>query len=150
MIPDVMVSRTRDRPPAGLADGSAAAGYRPVDVGPLLGVWFNYDDTSPGIARIAIGDWEGVPTVRVTGAGPSAPAGRSAPVDWGEVAGAAFADGVATVAAVGFTATYHLDFVTVLLAGYLNKRLLVVDAYSTFTDGSGRANTFKRDHFYLP
>jgi len=37
-----------------------------------------------------------------------------------------------------------------LLAAYLNKRLLVVDAYSTFTDGSGRANYFQRDHLYLP
>ena len=36
------------------------------------------------------------------------------------------------------------------LACYLNKRLLVVDAYTRFADGSGRAAYFARDHFYIP
>lgn len=117
---------------------------QPVDIRPLLGIWVNYDETSTGIVRIEIGDWEGVPTVRVSGAG------RPAPIYWGEVAGGAFTAGVGGVEAVGFTANYHRDFVSVLLAGYLNKRLLVVDAYSIYTDSSGRANSFKRDHFYLP
>jgi hypothetical protein len=38
----------------------------------------------------------------------------------------------------------------VMLACYLNKRLLVVDAYTVFQDGSGRSPYFQRDHFYIP
>jgi hypothetical protein len=116
----------------------------PIDLRPLLGGWVNYNENSTGIDRLYIGDWEGTPTVRVFGAS------RPAPIDWGEVAGSAFADGVGGHEAVGFNASYDLTFAQVLLAGYLNKRLLVVDAYSTFTDASGRANYFQRDHFYLP
>ena len=136
---NAMMTRVRDRVPAG--------GIRmvlPIDLRPLLGGWVNYDETSTGINRVYIDDWEGTPTVRVFGAS------RPAPIDWGEVAGAAFADGVGGHEAVGFTASYDLEFAQVLLAGYLNKRLLVVDAYSTFNDGSGRASYFQRDHFYLP
>jgi len=134
------VTRTADRPARGWAPPTG----RPIDIRPLLGAWVNYDETSTGITRIEIGDWQGCPTVRVFGAD------RPAPIDWGEAAGAAFADGVDTVEAVAFVANYHLDFVTVILAGYLNKRLLVVDAYSAFTDSSRRVDSFKRDHFYLP
>src|SRR2546423_4610888 len=127
-----MMTRVRDRVPAG--------GIRmvlPIDLRPLLGGWVNYDETSTGINRVYIDDWEGTPTVRVFGAS------RPTPIDWGEVAGAAFADGVGGHQAVGFTASYDLDFAQVLLAGYLNKRLLVLDAYSMVTDGRGRANYFQ-------
>jgi hypothetical protein len=134
-----MLTRVRDR----LPDGGIRV-VRPIDLRPLLGGWVNYNENSTGIDRVYIDDWEGTPTVRVFGAC------RPASLDWGEVAGAAFADGVEGHHAVGLTASYDLDFAQVLLAAYLNKRLLVVDAYSMFTDGSGRANYFQRDHFYLP
>ena len=136
---NAMLTRVRDRAPAG---GSRR--LLPIDLRPLLGGWVNYNERSTGIDRVYVDDWEGTPTVRVFGAS------RPAPIDWGEVAGAAFADGVGGHQAVGFTATYDVEFARVLLAGYLNKRLLVVDAYSMFTDASGRANYFQRDHFYLP
>jgi hypothetical protein len=135
----IEVTRTRDRPPS---DG--ATRVLPVNLRPLLGRWVNYEQTSSGIHHLEIDDWEGTPVVRAFGAG------QPSPIDWGEVAGAAFTDGVAGRDAVAFTATYYLPFATVLLAAYLNKRLLVVDAYSIFTDGSGRANYFQRDHLYLP
>jgi hypothetical protein len=135
------VTRLRDRPVRGRRESATGL----IDLRPLLGVWVNYDETSTGIHRIEISAWEGIiPTVRAFGAG------RTAPHDWGEVAGAAFADGVGTTEAVAFTANYDLGFATVLLAGYLNKRLLVADAYTTFTDSSGRAGYFQRDHLYLP
>jgi len=136
---NAMMTRVRDQLPAA---GTRAA--LSIDLRPLMGGWVNYNENSTGINRVYIDDWEGTPTLRVFGAS------RPAPIDWGEVAGAAFADGVGGREAVGFTATYDLDFAQVLLAGYLNKRLLVLDAYSMFTDGSGRANYFQRDHFYLP
>lgn len=124
-------------------DGLVPRRNSPVGLRPLLGVWVNYDQTSSGISRIEIGDWEGAPMVRVFGAN------RPAPVDWGEAVGAAFSDGTGSDA-VAFTASYDLPYVSVLLAAYLNKRLLVVDAYTVFTDSSGRASYFQRDHLYLP
>jgi hypothetical protein len=135
----MMATRVRDRPQV-----DASPLVLPISLRPLLGRWVNYNEHSTGIHRVEIDDWEGTPVVRVFGAG------RHEPIDWGEVAGAAFADGVGGHEAVGFSADYHLEFAHVLLAAYLNKRLLVVDAYSAFTDSSGRANYFQRDHFYLP
>jgi hypothetical protein len=135
----IEVTRARDRP---RSDGNALV--LPINLRPLLGNWINYDEGSSGIHHLEVDDWEGTPVVRAFGAG------RPDPIDWGEVAGAAFTDGVGTREAVAFTASYHLPFASVLLAAYLNKRLLVVDAYSTFTDGSGRASYFQRDHLYLP
>lgn len=134
-----MLTRARDRSDT-VGIGPAPA----IDLEPLLGGWVNYNTRSTGIIRLEMSDRGGAPTVRVFGAG------LSAPIDWGEVACAMFANGVDRHEAVGFTASYELGFAHVLLAGYLNKRLLVVDAYSIFTDGSGRANYFQRDHFYLP
>jgi hypothetical protein len=134
-----MVTRVRDVPPP---DGIALV--LPIDLRPIVGSWVNYDEGTTGIRRVVIDDWEGTPVVRVTGAA------QPEPIDWGEVPGAAFAAEVGGRRAVAFNATYHLPFADVLLAGYLNKRLLVVDAYSTFTDASGRAPYFQRDHLYLP
>jgi len=126
-----------------MRDGLVARRFRPTDIRSLLGVWVNYDGASSGICRIEIGDWENIPTVRVFGAA------RPVPVDWGEVAGAAFTDGTGT-GAVAFDASYDFGHLTVLLAGCLEKRLLMVDTFSTFTDSSGRANYYQRDRFYLP
>ena len=138
---NLMTTRVRDRP----VPGAGSPGLNlPINLDPLLGVWVNYNEGSTGINRVEISNWEGLPTVRAFGAG------RPTPIDWGEVAGAAFAEGVDGHEAVGFSASYDLSFASVLLAAYLNKRLLVVDAYTTFTDRSGRAAYFQRDHFYLP
>jgi hypothetical protein len=132
-----MVTRTRDHPPA-----NAIRSVTGIDLRPLLGRWVNYNEHSTGITCVEIGNWEGVPTVRVLGAG------RPAPIDWGEAAGAMFADGVGGQESVAFTVSYDFGWSRAMLAAYLNKRLLVVDAYTIFTDGSGRANYFQRDHFY--
>jgi hypothetical protein len=59
-----------------------------------------------------------------------------------------FADSVSNNLAVGFCAVYNFGFLETMLAGYLNKRLLVVDSYNQFRDGSGRSQYFLRDHFY--
>jgi hypothetical protein len=131
-----LVTRTRDRPAA------KSTGAASVDPRPLLGRWVNYNEESTGINGVQIDSWEGVFTLRVLGAD------RPAPIDWGEVAVAMFADGVGGQEAVAFSASYDFGWALVHLAAYLNKRLLVVDAYTIFTDGGGRSNYFQRDHFY--
>lgn len=133
-----MATRGRDRPES---DGIALGR---IDLRPLLGRWVNYDKSSTGISRVEIDNWEGLPTVRILGAG------CPEPIDWGEVAGAAFADGAGGRRAVAFTAGYDFAFARVQLTGHLDKSRLVVEAYSTFTDSSGRAGYVQRDSFYLP
>lgn len=119
-------------------------GPRPgVDLAPLTGTWVNFDEGTTGIVRLEIQVRDGELRVRAWGSG--APAAH----DWGEVAGEPFTDGVALRTAVAFRARCDLGFARVMLACYLNKRLLVVDAYSSFVDGSGRASCFQRDHFYI-
>ncbi|WP_158882273.1 hypothetical protein [Amycolatopsis anabasis] len=135
-----MATRFKDRP----RSGRLVPPGRAPDLRPLLGEWVGYDERSTGISRIVIGDRGAALSIGVFGAD------RPEPRYWGEVAGAAFSSGVDTAEAVGFRANYRFDFATVLLAGYLNQRLLVVDAYSVFTDSSGRSGYFQRDHFYLP
>ncbi len=132
-------SRTRDLPGAGERPEPRA-----IDPAPLLGEWVNFDRASRGMARLVISASDGGMTVRAFGTG------APDPVDWGEVPGAAFADGVTLAAGVAFTAAYEFPGMSVTLACYLNKRLLVVDAYTRFADGSGRSAYFARDHFYIP
>jgi hypothetical protein len=103
----------------------ADGGGRPVDVEPLLGAWLNYDIRSAGPHRL----WISRRARRLVISTPQL----------SDVDGAAFAAGAAATQAVGFLA--HAD--GMLLAAYLNKRLLVVDSYTR-----GPANTFRRDHFY--
>jgi hypothetical protein len=117
-------------------------GARPpktVDLRPLLGTWVNYDAGTPGIARIEVEDRSGRPVVRVVQAGPLWP-------EPGETVGAAFSAGAALHEAIAFAARFEVDGAHVLLAAYLNKRLLVVDSYTAGAD----ADHFHRDHFYLP
>lgn len=132
------ISRVRDLP----------EGLRPIaqaaDLSPLVGTWVNFDERSRGIARVEVADRGGELIVRAWGTG------SPEPCDWGEAVGDAFTDGVGLRAAVAFRAVYELDALRVLLACYLNKRLLVVDAYTVFGDGSGRSPYFQRDHFYVP
>jgi len=148
------LSRAKDAPRDAAARSAAPAPA--VDASPLVGTWVSFDAATRGLVRVVVARRGGRLTVRAFGA--SSPA----PQDWGEAEGDAFAggvdgvggvegvDGVGGPAAVGFTARYRFGFVDALLAAYLNRRLLVVDCYSVFGDGSGRSSYFSRDHFYQP
>jgi len=114
------------------------------DLRPVLGDWVNYDEGTTGILGVRVAQRRGVLTVRIQSARPRDPR------DWGITVGAAFGLRDLPGAAAGFSAHYRLPSSTVLIAAYLNKRLLVVDAYSAYTNGHGRANFFQRDHLYLP
>jgi hypothetical protein len=144
----LQTSRARDLPPAGVPFQGPD-----VDPSPLLGTWVSFDAASRGLVRVVVagdrdgnrdGDGSGGMTVRAFGAG------FPEPLDWGEVPGQPFTDGVELSAAVAFTAHYDFGSHAVTLACYLNKRLLVVDAYTRFQDASGRSGYFARDHFYIP
>lgn len=145
-----------DRGDRGEAAHRTAAPTPAIDPSPLVGTWVSFDAATRGLVRVVVSLRGGRLAVRAFGA--SSPA----PQDWGEAEGDAFAggvdrvgggggvDGVGGAAAVAFTARFRFGFVDALLAAYLNRRLLVVDCYSVFGDGSGRSSYFSRDHFYQP
>jgi hypothetical protein len=137
--PSLRLTRARD-----VARDAVARPAAPVDPAPLVGTWVSFDPATRGIVRVVVASRGGRLAVRAFGAG------SPAPHDWGEAAGDAFAGSVDAAAAVGFTARYRFGFVDTLLAAYLNRRLLVVDTYNVFGDGSGRASYFSRDHFHQP
>lgn len=152
-MPALRLTRAKDVPPAAGPPGAAshgagpsrveAAGAAAVDPSPLVGAWESFDAATGGLARVEIGSRGGRLLVRAFGA-------ADPERDWGEAAAAAFADGVDGTAAVGFTAVYRFGFMDAMLAAYLNRRLLVIDTYAVFHDGSGRSSYFARDHFYQP
>jgi len=125
-----VIARLSDRP---------AASVTPVDAATLLGDWINYDLSSRNIAGLTIAQRGEAVILRVTGA----PAD-----DWGETFIEPFPLTTAGGEAAAFRAAYDFDFARVAILAYLNKRLLVVDAYTTFQDDSGRSNYFARDHFW--
>jgi hypothetical protein len=129
-------SRIMDR-----LDG-AVDGRRAIDLSPLVGTWVNFDRKTRGIVRIVV---TGVDIgLQVHAFGACSPE----PCDWGAVPASAFAESVSADHAVGFRTFYNFGFLETMLAAYLNKRLLVVDAYNQFRDGSGRSQYFLRDHLY--
>jgi hypothetical protein len=105
-----------------------------MDTRPLLGAWTSYDERTIGILAMEIGERRGVLTVQVK--------------NWDVTLGAAFGSRADPTVACGFTAHFRMTDRTVLLAAYLNRRLLVVDAYTRFTN-SEQSNMFHRDHLYL-
>jgi len=140
IVPSLRLTRARDV----ARDAAARSGAPAVDPAPLVGTWVSFDAATRGIVRVVVASRGGRLAVRAFGAA------SPAPHDWGEVPGDAFAGSVDTAAAVGFTARYRFGFVDTLLAAYLNRRLLVVDSYNAFGDGSGRSSYFSRDHFHQP
>jgi hypothetical protein len=106
-------------------DRAEVLAAQPVDVDPLLGAWLNYDIHAAGPHRL----WISRRGARLVISTPQL----------SDVDGSAFTAGVTETRAVGFLA--YAD--GMLLAAYLNKRLLVVDSYTR-----GPADTFRRDHFY--
>jgi len=126
-----VIARLSDRP---------AGTVTPIDPATLLGDWINYDTSSRNIAALTIAQRGEAIIVRITGA---------PDIDWGEAALEPFSLTTAGGEAAAFRAAYDFDFARISVLAYLNKRLLVVDAYTIFDDGSGRSNYFARDHFWL-
>ena len=152
-MPALRLTRAKDLPRGAGALRTDVAGAALVDPSPLVGDWVSFDAATGGLVRVEVASRGGQLQVRAFGAAdPERDLQRVAgpPADWGEAAGAAFAGGVDGSAAVGFTAVYRFGFLDAMLAAYLNRRLLVVDTYHVFLDGSGRSSFFARDHFYQP
>lgn len=103
---------------------------------PILGTWVNCDHHTRGLVRLmitAVGN-----EVMIHGFGACSPT----PCDWGAVNGLIYADNVAAVPAVAFTAVYNFTFKQTTIVGRLLQGALLVETFDHFTDKSGRADYY--------
>ena len=102
----------------------------------LVGTWANIDPATRGIVKIVIA--AAATGILVHAYGACSPT----PCDWGSVSGLAYAANVSSNAGVAFTATYNFGFKQTFMTGHLNGRLLAVETFDHFTDGSGRSDYY--------
>lgn len=115
-----------------------------VDPAPALGVWWNTDPGSCGVQRAELRMHKGAVRVRITGTGPG-----HEQHDWGETTvDRVYTDGPGSGSVCGYTAEFDLGHARTRLQANLNHGLTVIAAFTTFTDGSGRAGYLSREFFY--
>jgi hypothetical protein len=106
---------------------------------PLIGTWVNCDHQTRGLVRVMIAANGKEVSIHAFGAC------QPNPCDWGITNGIIYADDVAEVPAVGFTAKYAFAFKETIMVGHLLKGSLMVETFDHFTDGSGRADYYSLD-----
>ena len=108
----------------------------------LPGTWLNTSGNG-SIGKVIITLQNSKLRVRVFGA--SGPGSR----DWGEQeAEHIYANNIASQAAAGFTAWYHLDHADIHLQANWNQGLLVLASFTSFKNGSKLSNCFSREFFH--
>lgn len=127
--------------PADVAETHAASAAAPalaVAPGALVGTWINSDPATRGLVKVAITASGTAMTVNAFGAC------SPTPCNWGVVPATAYAANVSSTAGIAFNAQYKFSFKTSVVTGYLEGKLLIVETFDTFTDGSGRSNYYSR------
>lgn len=112
------------------------------DLSVTTGKWLNTNSESLGITRVisSIRD----EALRLQPFGASA----EGLCNWGEVkVGQVYADSVSSGRAMAFTTIYDFGFMQSHLQANVNLGLLVLAAFNTFRDGSGRSNYFSREFY---
>lgn len=114
----------------------------PLDLAPILGTWVGFSEELTGATEVELGeDDEEGPWARITGSG------EGDGPDWGRVAAHLFADDVGRQEAFAFRARYDHDHERVELFAYLNRRVLIAELATEFTDASGRAPYYVRTFY---
>ncbi len=111
----------------------AAAAVAPA---PLIGTWVNTNHATPGIVKVVVAASGTAISVHAYGAC------TPTPCDWGSVTGLAYAANVSSTAAVAFTAAYKFSFKQTIMTAHLSGKLLVLETFDHFTDGSGRSDYY--------
>lgn len=115
-----------------------------LDLAPLAGTWLNFNLDSVGICRAEVDTGGQVPTVRLHGVA------ESGTRDWGGAVAVPLSADVACHQSDAFVTDHDLGYARVSTVAYFQRRLLTLDASTTYTDGSGRQDYFTRAHFYNP
>lgn len=123
-----------------LADTKAMV-HADVDVAPLVGTWLNAKRDTDHITRVVVSERDGAVLVRLYGSA----MGES--IDWGEVRARLYAH-TGTRAVAGFHAAYELGATRIEIAANVKQGILVIQTYTSFSDGSGRLSQFSREFFH--
>jgi hypothetical protein len=104
----------------------------------LSGTWANTNPATRNVVDIVIAGNKG--GIEVDGFGACSPS----PCQWGNVPGTVFGANVSAMAGSSFEADWNFGFARTVLLGTLTARnrlpTLTVQEFTTFTDGSGRAD----------
>jgi hypothetical protein len=113
-----------------------------VELAPLLGTWVGFTDELTGATSLELEGEPGDVRVRVHGSGPSGPP------DWGTAPATVFTDDVGRQEAFAFRARYDHGYEDVEIFGYLNRRVLIAELATSFSDDSERGQYFTRNFYY--
>jgi hypothetical protein len=105
----------------------------------LVGTWVNIDHETRDLRRLMLALKDNQITVHAFGAC------QPDPCDWGQVQGRMYAETVASVPGVAFTALYKFEFAEIALNAHLYKGALFVETYTHFIDQSDRADYYALD-----
>ena len=117
---------------------------RTLNADKLTGRWVNTDPATQGVAEILIEQEGGVFKVGAVGVG------ADGPIAWPVTRGTALAnlEEEAGQRALALAVTFKFGFMTAETYLRVNKGVLVIVLFCTFTDGSGRSNYVNREFFH--
>jgi len=119
-----------------------------LDPAALLGDWFATDHRATGIVKLELTRRDGVLYVRAFGANGAKPYDLARSYDWGEIEATLYGSAVTGTDAVACSAVYDFGFLVSILVAHLERGVLTVDTFNTFTDASGRSNYYSREFFH--
>ena len=117
---------------------------RTLNADKLTGRWVNTDPATQGVAEILIEQEGGVFKVGAVGIG------TDGPIAWPVTRATALAnlEEEAGQRALALAVTFKFGFMTAETYLRVNKGVLVIVLFCTFTDDSGRSNYVNREFFY--
>jgi hypothetical protein len=121
---------------------SQRKGTNRLDTSALLGYWRNTNAASQGVAVVEIRDHGEQLGIRAHGVG------ESGNLDWGEVAGRAYAKDCFSTHAMAFSVAFTRDGICCHLQANVKQGVLVIAYFTEFLDSSGRSNYFGREFYY--
>jgi hypothetical protein len=121
------------------ADAKSMVGAK-VDVGPLIGTWFNAKQGTDHIATLVVTERDGALIVRLYGSSTEL-------VDWGAAEAVPHVF-TGTTEVAGFHARYAFGGTRIEIAANVKMGILVIQTYTSFHDDSGRLSQFSREFFY--
>jgi hypothetical protein len=134
--------RAEDELPEGTVLPHVSGGVAKLSADRITGTWHATDLHARGAVELRLTEAEDGLFVQVFGAS------SVEPIDWGRVRAGTYGAGVTADTAMAFTAVFDFGFLTASLAAYVKQGILVLDIFTKFTDGSGRADYFSREFFH--
>src|SRR3954447_5358462 len=122
--------------------GRGTGSTPPLGLTGIVGSWFNTNHETREIARLMVGERDGMLVLTIEGAGPGER------ISWPETPAVPYAEGPGTAEVAGFEAHCDLGLMETHLAANLKYGVMVIQSYNCFKDGSGRPAYFTREFFH--